>query len=109
MLIRSIITVLLVVSACAEDVELNPLSEQNWTNQPSTVCELPKHRCDPYDPEANWRCNTMCGWQGHCLNYTSLEVEWCWRHPGSYYYNGGYCSPFGEPTWPTHCVDGPVP
>jgi hypothetical protein len=42
---------------------------------------------------------------GHCLAYSPVELNDCERHPGEY--NGrGYCNPLGEPTWPTHCVDG---
>lgn len=107
---RAIVAMLLVLAtSCADDVELNPLPEANWTRQESTVCQLPKFRCDPYDPDANWRCNTACSWTGHCLAYTPQEIRWCERHPDHYTVWGGYCNPLGEPTWPTHCVDGPVP
>ncbi len=109
MLIRTTVAFLLILASCSEDVELNPLPEENWTRQASTVCSLPRYRCDPFDPEANWRCNTVCGWAGHCVEYTAQELDWCWTHPHSWTRSGGYCSPFGEPTWPTHCEDGPVP
>ena len=74
----------------------------------STVCELGKHLCDPYDPTANAHCSTDCWSTAHCLDYTQQEVDICWKYPGSYWH-GGYCSPFGEPTWPTRCVDGLAP
>lgn len=109
MLIR--IALLAALASCADgyaplpDVEMNPLSEEHTTQQPSMVCNLGAHICDPYDPGAAARCSAICWSPAHCRAYTPQETDACWRHPGSYWH-GGYCSPFGEPTWPTQCVEG---
>lgn len=100
---------LLLLAACAQDVELDPLPPLTSVDrQESSVCDVRRYACDPYDPGSNFRCDIACGYPGHCLEYTSYEEDWCWGHPGAYLH-GGYCSPFGEPTWPTHCVGGLVP
>ena len=108
-----IIAVVLLLASCADsvaplpDVEMNPLPEAT-VDQSSTVCDLGKHLCDPYDHGAAERCSTYCWIPAYCVDYTPQEVEYCWQHPGRYLH-GGYCSPFGEPTWPTRCADGVTP
>jgi hypothetical protein len=72
-------------------------------------CDHRIYSCRPNDPGAQFICDQACLFPAHCQDYSSGDYRYCGAHPDSFDRYFRYCDPWGNPSWDTHCVAGPVP
>ena len=89
-------------------MDITPDASTETTSQNSTLCDVRKFACDPFDTD--WVCETACNNESHCPDYSDDAYEYCAAHPNSFYGSWSrFCSPMGYPMWSNQCVDGPRP
>lgn len=112
MLIRTAVAAALVACSSADlppDAArlMDPPPPLASTSQSLSHCDVRRFPCDPVNSASRWICESACGTAAYCRDYTIIETAYCQTHRDHVFSFRPlmWCSPSGDPQWPTNCVE----